>query len=145
MVTDPIADLITRIRNAGQAGHSSTTVPFSKIKSEIANALVRAGYLKSVEVVDKPSTSGKKSSFKYLELVISYKPTTGNKADRKSPKIEDAWRVSKVSRRMYSGIKDLKPARQGFGVTILSTTAGVLTDKEAKAKKLGGEVLLTIW
>lgn len=144
MVTDPIADLITRVRNAGKAGHASAVIPFSKIKFEIANALVRAGYLKDVSVIEKASASGKKTSFKYLDLAISY-ASAADKAGRKSPKISDGWRVSKVSKRIYSSIKALKPARQGFGVTVLSTTKGILTDKEARKAKLGGEVLLTIW
>ncbi|MDO8493223.1 MAG: 30S ribosomal protein S8 [bacterium] len=144
MVTDPIADLIARLRNAGQAGHASAVLPFSKIKFEIANALVRAGYLKDVSVVEKTSESGKKTAFKYLDLTISYS-SPADRSGKKTPKIVDAWRVSKVSRRIYSGIKSLKPARQGFGATILSTTKGILTDKEARKAKLGGEVLLTVW
>ena len=144
MVTDPIADLITRVRNAGMAGHPSAVLPYSKIKFEIANALVRAGFLKKVEIVEKASETGKKTAFKYLELTVAYS-SPADKTGRKTPKISDAWRVSKVSRRIYSGIKALKPARQGFGTTILSTTKGILTDKEAKREKLGGEVLLTVW
>ena len=144
MVTDPIADLITRVRNAGQAGHASAVMPFSKIKFEIANALVRSGYLKSVDVVEKSSGKGKKAMFKFLDLKVAY-ASSSDKAGKRTPKISDAWRVSKVSRRIYSGIKDLKPARQGFGVTVLSTTSGILTDKEARKSKLGGEVLLTVW
>ena len=142
MVTDPIADMITRLKNAGMAGHASVMIPFSKIKSEIANALVRAGYIKSVSTIEK--AEGKRSSFKYLDIAIAYK-TGGDRAGRKETKIGDAWRVSKVSRRIYSGIKKMKPVRQGYGSSILSTTKGILTDKEAKKEKLGGEVLLTIW
>lgn len=144
MVTDPIADLITRVKNAGLAGHPSVVLPFSKIKLEISNALQRAGYLKSVDVVEKPSSSNKKNMFKFLDLAISYK-NSSDRANGKSPKISDAWRVSKVSRRMYSGVKELKSVRQGFGISILSTTKGILTDKEARKEKLGGEVLLTVW
>lgn len=142
MVNDPIADMITRIRNAGAVGHSSVFVPFSKIKNEIANTLVRAGYVKSFAVVEK--AEGKKKPFKFLEIVVAYKGTpfaTG----AKTPKISDGWRVSKCSRRIYTGVKTMKPIRQGFGVSILSTTKGILTDKEAKKENLGGEVLLTIW
>lgn len=144
MVTDPIADLITRVRNAGQAGHASALVPFSKIKLEIANALVRSGYLKSVDVVEKPGVKNKKTMFKFLDLKVAYS-SSADKAGKKTPKISDAWRVSKVSRRIYSDVKSIKPARQGFGVTVLSTTSGILTDKEARKQKVGGEVLLTVW
>ncbi len=142
MVTDPIADLLIRLRNAGQAGHSSVTLPFSKIKHQIAEALVRSGYIKSVEVVEKPSA--KKTPLKYLTLSLAYK-NAAEKTGKKQPKISDAWRVSKVSRRIYSGIDALKSPRQGFGITVLSTTKGILTDKEAKKEKVGGEVLLTVW
>lgn len=144
MVTDPIADFITRIRNAGQAGMPVAVLPYSKIKMAIANALVRAGYIKSVEVTEKASKNGKKAPIKYLNVTIAYSGAA-DKTGKKTPKITDAWRVSKVSRRIYSGIKDMKPARQGYGATILSTTKGILTDKEAKKEKLGGEVLLTVW
>ena len=142
MVTDPIADLLTRIKNAGQAGHPSVVLPFSKIKFEISKALVRAGYIKSVATVEKATP--KKKGFKYLDMTISYVSET-DKTGRKTPKISDAWRVSKVSRRIYSGVKGLRPVRQGYGMSILSTTRGILTDKEAKKEKLGGEVLLKIW
>ena len=142
MVTDPIADMITRIKNAGMAEHTLVTIPFSKIKSEIANALVRAGYLKSVSVIE--GAEGKKTPFKFLEIEVLYK-NSANKTGRKEPRLGDAWRVSKVSRRIYSGIKKMKPIRQGYGVSILSTTKGILTDKEAKKENVGGEVLLTIW
>ncbi len=144
MVTDPIADMIARVKNAGMAGHSSAVMPYSKIKFEIANALVRAGFLKKVEIVDRASETGRKTVFKHLELTIAYSGA-GDKTGKKTPKISDAWRVSKVSKRIYSNIRDLKPARQGFGTTLLSTTKGILTDKEAKKAKLGGEVLLTVW
>ena len=142
MVTDPIADLITRIRNAGKAGHPVAVLPFSKIKFEIAKTLVRAGFLKSVNVFEKASE--KKTPKRYLDLTVSYTSTT-DEMGRKVPKITDGWRVSKVSRRFYSKVKDLKPVRQGYGTAILSTTKGILTDKEAKKEKLGGEVLLKIW
>ncbi len=149
MVTDPIADLLTRIKNAGQAGHPSLLLPFSKIKFEIANALVRAGYVKSAEVVEKSSpkagsTVDKKKPFKYLNIVVSY-TSDPNKTGKKIPKINKAWRISKVSKRVYSRVKDLKPVRQGYGTAILSTTKGILTDKEARREKLGGEMLLKIW
>ncbi len=142
MVNDPIADLLTRIKNAGQASHPSLVLPFSKIKFEIVNALVRAGYIKSVTVFEK--AMGKKTAFKYLEIFISYDPQV-LKTGKKIPKICDALRVSKLSRRIYFGIKDLKPVRQGYGISILSTTKGILTNKEAKRERLGGEVLLKIW
>ena len=142
MVTDPIADMITRIRNAGAVGHPNVLVPFSKIKNEIANTLIRAGYIKSFTVTEK--AEGKKSPFKFLDIVVAYKGAEGS-TGKKTPKISDGCRVSKVSRRMYTGIKKLKPVRQGFGVSILSTTGGIMTDKEAKQANLGGEILLTLW
>ena len=142
MVTDPIADMITRIKNAGMAGHPLVTIPYSKIKSEIANTLLRAGYVKSVNVIEKAEP--KKATFKFLEIGVSYK-SVSDKTGKKDTKIGDAWRVSKVSRRIYSGVKKMRPVRQGYGVSILSTTKGILTDKEAKKQNLGGEVLLTIW
>jgi len=127
---DSIGDFINRIKTSGNAGLASTTVPYSKVVEAIANVLVKHGYIKSV------SKSGKKA-IKTLDIEIAYKD--------KKPKIIDAKRVSKLSRRVYEKAKDIKPIRHGHGVTILSTPEGILTDMEARKANLGGEVLFKIW
>lgn len=130
MVTDPIADLLTRLKNAARAKHPSVTVPFSKLKLAVAETLARAGYVKGV------NKKGKKVK-KYLEFELVYTD--------QEPKLTEVRRVSKSSRRVYHGVKDIKSIRQGFGVAVYSTPKGVLTDKEARTAKVGGEILATIW
>ena len=129
MVTDIIGDLIIRIKNANLVGKEIVSVYTSKNKEAIANALVRAGYIKSFS---------KNSTGRLLEVVLAYK------AD-KSSKIIGVQRVSKPSKRVYQKSEDIKPFRSGFGATIISTPAGILTNKEAVKQKVGGEVLFKIW
>lgn len=142
MVTDPIADFLTRINNAGMVGKAKVLIPYSKIKNEIAKVLVSEGFVKSVETVEQ--AGNKNGTHKFLELELLYKGAE-DKSVKKTPKIGKTWRVSKVSKRVYAGTKELKPVRQGFGRAILSTTKGIMSDKEARKQKLGGEVLFKIW
>ena len=129
MVTDIIGDFIIRIKNANLVGKESVSVYISKNKVAVADALVRAGYIKSFS---------KNSTGRLLEVVLAYK------AD-KSSKIGGVQRVSKPSRRVYQKSSEIRPFKNGFGTTIFSTPAGILTNKEAVKQKVGGEVLFRIW
>jgi small subunit ribosomal protein S8 len=127
---DPIANMLVMIKNASRAGNAVAAFPYSKIKYEIANTLVRSGFIKNV------SKKTKKGG-EVIEVELLYKEGT--------PRIDDVTRVSKVSRRMYIGVNDLKPVKNGRGVMVLSTPKGILTDKEAKKEHVGGEIILSIW
>jgi small subunit ribosomal protein S8 len=126
MVNDPIADFLVRLQNASMVGHTSVTLPYSSIKNAIAKILEREGYLSAV-------------SKKNNALVVGLSYTAGR------PTINGVKRVSKPSRRMYLGVRDVRPVKRGHGLLVLSTPAGVVTGKEAKEKRVGGEVLFEIW
>lgn len=127
---DSIADFITQIKNAGNAGKSSVVIPYSKMKMAIADVLVKEGFLKSA------TKKGKKIT-KFIELELVYE---GNK-----PFVQGVQRISKLSRRSYQGAKDMKPVRHGYGLLIVSTPKGIMTGKEARKENVGGEVLFSIW
>ncbi len=127
MVNDPISDFLVRLQNASMVGHTSVTLPFSAIKSAIAKILEREGYLASVS---KRNNS--------LVVGLSY-AATGR------PAINGVKRISKPSRRMYVGVRDVQPVKRGAGLLVLSTPAGVVTGKEAREKRVGGEALFEIW
>lgn len=128
MVGDPIADLITRIKNAGQTRKEAVSLPYSKLKEAIATVLVAEGYLKSVS---------KKKTSPTLDIVLNY--------HNGESKIKDVKRISKLSKRVYQGFEDIHPAKGGFGKTIYSTPKGILTDRQAIREKVGGEMLFKIW
>ena len=134
---DPIADMLTSIRNAGAANLALTTVPYSKLKFEIANVLLKEGYIKSFRVM------GKKVR-KHIEIEIAYRGGAGMGHD-KTPRVEGAERISKLSRRVYIGAKDIRPVKQGIGSIIISTPKGLKTGKEARKEGVGGEALFSIW
>ncbi|MBI2109110.1 MAG: 30S ribosomal protein S8 [Parcubacteria group bacterium] len=127
---DSIADMITRIQNAGAVRKEAVVIPYSKLKFAIANLLLKEGYISSV------GRKGKKEH-KFIEVGIAY--------DDGTPKINKAVRVSKSSRRLYTGFRDIKSVRQGYGDAVLSTPKGIVTGKEARKLKVGGEILFTIW
>ena len=129
MVTDIIGDFIIRLKNGNLAGKEVVSVYTSKNKVAVADALVRAGYIKSFS---------KNSTGRMLDVVLGYKSD-------KSPKITNVQRVSKPSRRVYQKSGDIRPFKSGFGATIISTPNGILTNKEAVKQKVGGEVLFKIW
>ena len=129
-MTDPIADMITQIRNAGAVQKESVVLPYSKMKHAIADVLLAAGFIASVEKKGKDIR-------KSLEIGIKY---VGTKA-----RIGGMSRVSKYSQRIYTGFKDLRSIKQGKGMYILSTPEGILSDKQAREKKVGGEVILKVW
>jgi len=132
-MTDPIADLLTRIRNALLAKHDRLDVPASKLKHEVCRILVEQGFLEEVELVeveDRPSD--------LLRLYPHY-------TSRGEPAIQHLQRVSKPGRRVYRGADDIKPVLNGLGVAIVSTSKGLLTDGEARDARVGGEILCEVW
>lgn len=130
MVTDPVSDMIIGLKNAQMAGRPLVIVSFSNFKLAIAELLKQEGYLKSI------TKKGKKVK-KFLELELA--SGVGAKI------ITDVKRVSKPSRRMYHDAKEVKSVRQGYGLAVYSTPKGVLTDKAARAAKVGGEILFNIY
>ncbi|MCJ7724963.1 MAG: 30S ribosomal protein S8 [Acidimicrobiia bacterium] len=131
MMTDPIADMLTRIRNANQALHPTVSMPSSKLKEEIAKILAAEGYIEGYEV----TASGVK---RVLEVKLKYQP------DR-SRVISGLRRLSNPGRRLYGGSGDLPRVKGGLGVVVVSTSQGLLTDSEARRRKLGGEILCEVW
>lgn len=131
MMTDPVADMLTRIRNASQALHATVAMPASKLKEEIARILVAEGYVASYEV----KGSGVRRT---LELTLRYG------ADRKRV-IEGLRRVSSPGSRIYVGADEIPRVNGGLGVAVVSTSQGLLPDREARRRRLGGEVLCEVW
>lgn len=131
VVNDPIADLLTRIRNGLGARHAEVRLPHSRIKARVAELLAREGYLEDVEVIAAPVQS---------ELRITLKYTS----DR-TPVIRGIKRISKPGLRVYSGGRSIPRVQGGLGVAIVSTSKGVMTDSEARRAKVGGEVLCEVW
>lgn len=131
VVTDPIADLLTRIRNALTAKHETVTVPASKMKKAIADILVEEGFVKSAELTENEGRS---------DIVITLK------YDAKNEKvINNLKRISKPGLRVYCGYEKLPKVLGGLGIAIISTSKGVMTDKAARNNKIGGEVLAYVW
>ena len=140
VITDPIGDMLMRIRNAGKAGKKTTLVPFSDVKLRIANVLIKEGY---IEYATKKILKGK-TSMRVLEVGVSYDAPAYTGAQL-VPKIRGAERVSRPSRRMYMGVKSIRPVNQGHGLMILSTPKGMLTDVEARKEHVGGEIICRVW
>ncbi|MBI3671276.1 30S ribosomal protein S8 [Candidatus Azambacteria bacterium] len=130
-MTDPIADMLTRIRNAGMVGKPIVHIPYSKIKMAIADVLKGAGFIDSCE------KKGKKIR-KTIEIKLKYE-------ENGQPRISDLKRISKPSQRIYKGYGELFNIRQGFGLSIISTPMGVMSNKEARKNKVGGELLCEVW
>jgi small subunit ribosomal protein S8 len=132
-MTDPIADMLTRIRNANTSLSDQVTMPSSKLKEALANILVREGYVASVETADDPDRPGKK-----LTLKLKY-------GDDRSRTISGIKRVSKPGLRIYRGADELPRVVGGLGIAVLSTSKGLMTDREARRARVGGEVLCYVW
>ena len=133
MMTDPIADMLTRIRNAVRIERPVVEMPHSKVKRGVAEVLKREGYIwdwREEEAKEAPGTQ--------LFIDLKYGPN-GERV------IRHIKRVSKPGRRVYSGAKDLRPILNGLGISIISTSRGVVSDREARQKNLGGEVLCELW
>jgi small subunit ribosomal protein S8 len=135
-MTDPIADMLTRIRNSMGVGHPTTAMPNSKLKIEIARILKEEGYIAGYEVVD-----GESPGHKILRLRLRY---VGERRFRR-PVITGLERVSKPGRRVYSGKRDIPWVLSGMGVSILTTPKGVMTGQRARQLGVGGEILCKVW
>ena len=133
-MTDPIADMLTRLRNANQAYHDSTSMPHSKIKVGIAEILKQQGYITSYEVIEP----GEGEVGKTLKITLKY-------GDSRERSIAGLRRISKPGLRVYAKSNALPKVLGGLGIAIISTSQGLLTDKEASLKSVGGEVLAYVW
>lgn len=131
MVSDTIGDFIIRLKNSGMVGKATVSVPYSKLRHSVADKLVEAGYVASATVV------GKLPQEKQLEITLHY--------ENGEHRIHGVKRISKPGRRLYTKVADIHPVKFGKGHLILSTPAGILTNVEAKEKKVGGEQLFIIW
>ncbi|MDR1800416.1 MAG: 30S ribosomal protein S8 [Lachnospiraceae bacterium] len=131
-ISDPIADMLTRIRNANTAKHDIVDVPASRMKKAIADILLNEGYIKAYNVVDD-------GAFATIRIVLKYG------ADKNEKVISGLKRISKPGLRVYASSSKLPKVFGGLGTAIISTNQGVITDKEARAKGVGGEVLAYIW
>lgn len=130
-ITDPIADMLTRIRNAGSARHETVDIPNSKMKKAIAEILLEEGYIKSFQLIDD-GTQG------IIRVTLKYLPG-------KEKAIQGLRRVSKPGLRVYAGADELPQILRGLGIAIISTSKGIMTDKKARAQHVGGEVLAFVW
>jgi len=129
-MTDPISAMLIMIKNAGRAGRKTVIVPYSKLKHSIASCLEKEGYLVAVS----------KKAVKNMPVLTLDLAYDGDQA-----KFSDVQRISKPSMRVYAGVKDIRPVRHGYGIMVLSTPKGILTDKEARKELVGGEVLFKLW
>ena len=130
-ITDPVADMLTRIRNANTAKHTTVDVPASNLKKSIAQILLDEGYIKAYEIVDDGTQGVIRITLKYLA--------------NKEKVISGLRRVSKPGLRVYAGADELPQVLRGLGIAIISTSKGIMTDKKARAQHVGGEVLAFVW
>ncbi|MBR29708.1 MAG: 30S ribosomal protein S8 [Spirochaetaceae bacterium] len=129
-LSDPIADMLTRIRNASRAGHPKVSFAGSNLKESIVSILKNEGYIANYEVKKENNKSNIEVELKYIN---------------KSPVIKEIERVSKPGRRIYSKSQEMRPVRNNMGIAILSTSHGVMTGRKAKKMNVGGEILLRVW
>jgi small subunit ribosomal protein S8 len=129
-MTDPIADMLTRLRNAIAVKNKTVTMPYSKVKEAILKTLIKEAYLDGYTVVEE-------KPFKNLIVTIKYSGTSAVMSDLK--------RISKPGRRVYMRSQDISAPLSGFGITIVTTNQGIMTNKEAHRRKLGGEIICQIW
>ena len=130
-ITDSIADMLTRIRNAGAAKHETVDVPASKMKKAIAQILLDEGYIKSFQLIE----DGKQG---IIRIVLKY-------GENKTSVISGLRRVSKPGLRIYTNCEDMPKVMKGLGIAIVSTSKGIMTDREARKNNVGGEVLAFVW
>lgn len=131
-MTDPVADLLSRIRTAHLAKHDRLDLPASKLKIEVCGLLKEQGYIHDFEVIEGDSVK------RQMRILLKYTPEG-------LPMIRHIQRVSTPGRRVYRGADDLRPVLNGLGVGIVSTSQGLLTDKEARQRRVGGEILCEVW
>lgn len=129
-ITDPIADMLTRIRNANSQRHETVDVPYSKVKKSIADILVNEGFIASYEVVESGAQG-------LIRITLKY--------ENKTRVIQGLKRISKPGLRIYAEVENLPRVLNGLGIAIISTSKGIITDKEARKLNVGGEVLAYIW
>ena len=134
MVNDPIADMLTRIRNAIIAGHNSVEIPFSKLKGELARVLTEEGYVEGYDVEES-------MPYNVINIDLKY---FGTRRDRR-PVITGLKRVSKPGRRIYVGKTEIPWVLSGMGIAVLTTNRGLMTDQQARRQGIGGEVLCYVW
>ncbi len=130
-MTDPIADLLTRIRNGQLARHEKVTLPWSVMKEGVARALASEGYVRDVVV-------GGEATKRSLTVLLAY-------TESGEPVISGVRRVSKPGLRVYSSVRNIPSVRSGYGISVLSTPAGLLANREARRRKVGGEVVCEVW
>ena len=131
-VNDPIGDLLTRIRNAHMAKHSSLSVSASKMKERVLSVLLDEGFIASYEL-------DKSNKFDEIKVELKYNSKTGD------PVISEIKRISKPGRKMYVSAAELQPFKNGFGVYVLTTSKGIITDRKAKELNVGGELICSVW
>ena len=131
-MSDPIADMLTRIRNANTAKHDTVDIPSSKIKVAIADILVDEGYIAKYDIIDE-------GSYKTMRVTLKYG------ADKNEKIITGIKRISKPGLRVYAGKEEIPSVLGGLGIAILSTNKGILTDEQARKEQVGGEVLAFVW
>jgi small subunit ribosomal protein S8 len=137
-MTDPISDMLTRIRNGVSAKHARVDMPASKLKAEIARILQDEGYIQGFRVVDEPATKEGGPPRQLIRLFLKYGP-------RGERVITGLERISRPGRRVYLGVDDVPPVLGGLGTNILTTSRGVMTGRAAKKAGVGGEVLCNVW
>ncbi len=130
-MSDPIADLLTRLRNAIRGGQATVVIPASGLKAEICRVLKQEGFIKDYALEEEPKPGAIRVTLKYLP-------------DR-TPVVQGLRRVSKPSLRVYVGAGDIRPVRSGLGISVVSTSQGVMTGKQARHARIGGEVLCEVW
>lgn len=133
-MTDPISDMFIRIKNAQMVSHGQVSMPFSKMKYAIAMVLKDLGYIGEIE---RKKKKAKKAEHDYLVLNLKY--------DEGRPAVQDVKMLSTPARRMYIKASEIRPIRSGFGMAIISTPQGIMSSKEARKQKLGGEIICNIW
>ncbi len=131
-MTDPISDFLTRIRNAYNAGHKIVDIPASKLKLEMTRVLFEKGYILSYKLVEEKPVSK-------IKIALKYHP------ESKLPAIKKIMRVSRPGLRQYRGVENMPRVLNGLGIAIVSTSKGIMSDKEAKAQKVGGEILCYVY
>ncbi len=130
-MTDPVADMLTRIRNAMRAAHELVNIPSSTLKINLANVLKSEGYIKNLRIISD-------GQHRYIRVFLKF--------DKNGiPVIEGLKRISKPSCRVYAGYDEIPEVLNGYGVNIVSTSKGIMTDREARKQKVGGEILCAVW
>lgn len=142
-MVDPITDMLNRIGNAQAVQHSTVSIPFSNLKYEIAKILEKKRFIEKVE------KKGRRTK-RFIEITLKYLPSQilpgkTREGEDKMPVISGLKRVSKPGQRIYASTRKLRPTKEGYGIAIVSTSKGLMTNREARKQKLGGEVLCEVW